>query len=54
MKLDIADARSTKLLAVEAFRSQLGLIDDDPEGFELTKAQIASMTGRHEFFHKSK
>jgi LmbE family N-acetylglucosaminyl deacetylase len=52
LRLDISDVRAIKLRAVEAFRSQLGLIQDDPSGFSLTAKQIEQMTGLHELIHK--
>lgn len=44
--LDISDVRLRKLSALECHRSQLGrLIDDDPDGFRLTRDDIEAMTG---------
>jgi LmbE family N-acetylglucosaminyl deacetylase len=51
LDLDISSVRKRKQDALGAHRSQRGLvIDDDPEGFVLTDAQFAAMTGPVEVY----
>lgn len=45
-----AQERLAKRRAVSRYRTQTGTITDDPDGFAMTKAQIAAFTRPHETF----
>ncbi|MFY9292621.1 MAG: PIG-L deacetylase family protein [Methylorubrum rhodinum] len=50
-RLSVEDERAAKRRAVEAHASQVsGLIEDDPEGFQLQPGMIDRLTGPHEWF----
>lgn len=45
-----AQERLAKRRAVNSYRTQAGMITDDPQGFAMTRAQIAAFTRPHETF----
>lgn len=51
LRLDVAADRGAKRRAVDCYASQVtGLIDDDPDGFSFTDAQLAPFLGEAETF----
>jgi LmbE family N-acetylglucosaminyl deacetylase len=51
LRLDITAERDAKLRAIDCYASQMTrLIDDDPEGFSFTEAQLAPFLGHAEIY----
>ena len=49
-KLPLKDSRLMKAAAIATYRSQTGLIEDDPDGFCMDRPFIQSLAGPNEYF----